>query len=528
MAVQSISSSSPRARSSSPEGAAKATALALLACGLGFRIAPLLDRGNRLLEQFPTEDGYLMLTIARNIALGRGMSTAAGTIPTNGTQPLVNLLYSLGFVVSGGDRWTGVFIALLWQILFAVLAAWLLWRLALRVLDGLPHATSVAWLCSSAWFASSQCMPHTMNCLETGAYGLVVLAVASLYVEFSLRRAGPWPLRWVLGMGGLLGVAFWVRNDAAFLIGAACVVRCLQHPGRQLLLWTRGMVEAFIMGATSVVIASPWLAYNKSNFGSIVPISGTSQSFSAGLGSNLSLLPVKLFEYLTVVLPVPGPQENHPAVCAVATVFVLGATVVLLRALRTLTGTRWTLTALVSLYGLGLAVYYGLFFGAAHFLGRYLFPLSPFLALAAVALGIGPVMRRGRLAAAGSAVLLVLVVLVQNVRIYLLGSEHMHFQVVEWVEQNVPEDVWVAAIQTGTLGFFHDRTINLDGKVNPEALQARIDGRTFEYVLEKQVDVLADWHGIEAWAQSEELGSEYEVVVSDPVLNLGVLRRRKP
>ena len=58
--------------------------LALLAIGFISRVLPLLDQDGRVIRQFPTEDGYLMLTIARNMALGHGMSTAGGTIPTNG------------------------------------------------------------------------------------------------------------------------------------------------------------------------------------------------------------------------------------------------------------------------------------------------------------------------------------------------------------------------------------------------------------------------------------------------------------
>src|SRR5262249_10342240 len=73
------------------------TVAGMVAVGLVSRVVPLLNSGGRLLRQFPSEDGYLMLTIARNIALGHGMSVANGTIPTNGTQPLATLLWALCF-----------------------------------------------------------------------------------------------------------------------------------------------------------------------------------------------------------------------------------------------------------------------------------------------------------------------------------------------------------------------------------------------------------------------------------------------
>lgn len=96
----------------------------------------------------------------------------------------------------------------------------------------------------------------------------------------------------------------------------------------------------------------------------------------------------------------------------------------------------------------------------------------------------------------------------------------MHFQVVEWVSANVPDTAWVAAVQSGTLGYFHDRTINLDGKVNPEALRARRfsahSGGIPHYVLEKRVDYLIDWVGLAAWADLPALRGKFTLLVADP------------
>ena len=66
----------------------------LLATGLLSRLSPLLDIERRLYWLFLSEDGYLMQTIARNMAIGVGMSTAHGTMPTNGVQPLATFIYA--------------------------------------------------------------------------------------------------------------------------------------------------------------------------------------------------------------------------------------------------------------------------------------------------------------------------------------------------------------------------------------------------------------------------------------------------
>ena len=108
----------------------------------------------------------------------------------------------------------------------------------------------------------------------------------------------------------------------------------------------------------------------------------------------------------------------------------------------------------------------------------------------------------------------------------------MHKQVVDWVQTNVAEGQWVGAIQTGTLGFFHDRTINLDGKVNPDALHARIvEGHVLNYVVQSKIYYLTDWTGITSWLSRKEsprFTEAFELVVKDEQRNLGVLRRVRP
>jgi hypothetical protein len=85
------------------------------------------------------------------------------------------------------------------------------------------------------------------------------------------------------------------------------------------------------------------------------------------------------------------------------------------------------------------------------------------------------------------------------------------------------------AVQTGTLGYWHDRTINLDRKVNPHALRARIDeGNVLAYVVDGPIACLTDWSGILSWTRREAGGFSdvFAPVVNDPVRNLGVLCRR--
>jgi hypothetical protein len=501
----------------------------LVLCGLVCRSAPFFGGEQRLLQQFPSEDGYLMLTIARNIGTGLGMSTAAGTIPTNGTQPFLAFVWALGFWVVDGDRESGVAFALAIQFVVAALAAGAIFLLGSRLLGNAPAARGTALLAASTWYATMLSVMHGMNCLETGTYAFVVV----LFVLSFLGRDGDPMRRWsttrAASLGAILGFIFWVRVDSVFLVAAACFCRAVLCEGSRWRITRRNVEASLLMGGTALLIASPWLLYSRVGFGSFIPISGIAQSWRTSFADGARQLVANLAEYILVVVPIPRDLETN-VLATIGSVLVIAAMIAAVVPLwiRAAPSVRAFL-ALVFSYGAALCTYYGLFFGAPYFMSRYLFPLSPFFALlwAIIAMAAWqrvPIEHERRAAVVGAVVLLVLIAY-PNLRLYRNGLRHMHFQVVEWVEANVTEDVWVGAIQSGALGFFHDRTINLDGKVNPEALEAARAGKIPEYVLAKPIRYIADWHGVASWSENEVLRPHFALLVDDPVRNLAVLAR---
>jgi hypothetical protein len=506
------------------------------------RLLPLLDLKGRLLRQFPTEDGYLMMTIARNLALGNGMSTAEGWIPTNGTQPGFNLVEALCFWLVGGQRRTGVLMIELVQCAVAMLAAWSLYSLGKHILHERSWGARAAALAAAFWYASANVVPHTMNCLETGAYVLMVLtSVGCWQTLWEKARDLETPLlaraAWV---GVVLGATFWVRIDAIFLIGALTVahVAWAWPQGRKRFFARLG--ESLIAGGVSLAIAAPWLLYNRIRFGHFMPISGLAESGGSAWFHNTALLPAALFRYVTLVAPIPHESSTRVPVILVCGVIVLAWGYLVLRAMRVAQSReRWLMTV-ASVLLAALSVYYGMAFGAGHFLDRYLFPASPFIALFSMSLLLAtaearPAFRLGRgwLSAVGA--LLFVATAGLHLRAYWQGDRHMHFQVVAWADRHVPSETWVAAVQTGTLGFFHDRTVNLDGKVNPEALAMRVGtDRIPEYVVDSRwgaahqsIDYLLDWRGLAVWQSLPAIRSNFDLLVDDAKVNLAVFRRKK-
>jgi hypothetical protein len=490
--------------------------------GITLRLAPLFDAGGRLLRSFPTEDGYLSLTIARNLALGKGMSVSDGTILTNGTQPLATVVWAALFALVGGERVAGVSAVLLAELAIALGAAWLISLLAREFVGSAPRAKLFSWLAASAWFASPVVLAHTMNCLETGLYAASVVALTLLYVRAS-RTAGPWTGRTVALFGVMMGLVFLARNDGVFLCAAVVLSHLVSPLGATRL---RRLGEAVGMGVLALVVGSPWLWYNISTFGHPVPVSGRAEAIAAKFGGNLVALPGILLEYVGLFVPVPKSVEEH-LVFAIAAALALGA---LLYAVgRAARGVRSPVTqrtlVVVATYAALLSVYYGFFFGAGWFLNRYLMPLSCFFAAGWAVAGLRWSESRARWFLAPVAAGCLALAVGLGYRGYARGAAHQHFQVVEWVDANVAPAQWIGAVQSGTLGFFHDRTLNLDGKVSPAAFAARTEHRIPEYAEGAGVDFLVDWHGIASWAKMPALAS-FEVLVADPVRNLAVLRRK--
>jgi hypothetical protein len=501
-------------------------ALALM-IGLAARVAPLLDPDGRGLRQFATEDGYLMLTIARNIALGNGMTVATGAIPTNGTQPLTSFLYAGLFWLVGGDKVGGVILVQIAGVIIALLCAVLLFLVGRRFLAGRPEATLVASVSAALWFAGPLATRHTQNCLETGLYTCLLLVMALVLLRFFPADGRIWSLPRCLGLGAFLGVAFWTRNDACLVAGAICLVRiapALRQGWRSL---GRPVLETAVIGTSALAVACPWLIYNRVNFGYFQPISGVAEGAHGRYGGSLVHLPANLADYFLVAFPTPSWLETHPAAVLFALLVIAGGVVFAFRLSAQLGAPARQLAAVVGVCTAAFTVFYGVFFGAEYFMSRYLFPLSPFLAVvgvhAAWTLATRVSAPRVRLVGAGASLVvggLVVVVLVclQQARIYARGTNNGHFQVVGWVEKHVPEETWVAAVQTGTLGYFHDRTLNLDGKVNPYALEAVLRGEMARYLLESEAEYFADWAGHWVW-------NGFELVVEDPERNLTVYRR---
>lgn len=506
--------------------------LAALIFGVFYRMIPIVGSERTLASFFLTEDGYLMLTVSRNMAIGNGITVSDGTIWTNGFQPLATFLFAVPYLLTGGSKMASLIGVTLIQIAISIAAAVAIRRFAARALDPQDEDPAWSWLVTALWFIGPLLLLHSMNGLETGLVTLTVV-ITALYFGRLVALGRRYTMAEQLMLGLLAGLCFLARNDAVFFVAALLVVRFIQVQLSRQESFIGAVTEAIPTGLLALLIGAPWMIYNYRLAGSIIPTSGQSQSFAADFGSNLTLSPIKLMETMFPMFPIPTSLEDS-AVLVLVSALVTGVLLTWFLVSATRRGGPFLVVIWAyTVYSVGIFSYYSFEFGAPWFLSRYFAPLAPLLIVAAVSVIRDLFSAFGRyrdvaLSAAGIASVVLCAALL--IRLLLPGvREQGHFQVVDWVDENVADEVWVGAVQTGTLGYWHDRTINLDGKVNPAALEALLtEGDVLDYVLRTDIEYLADWVGIAKWSEIEdrEFGAVFETLVDDPERNLGVLGKR--
>ena len=455
-------------------------------------IALLATRQQEMFFAFPlTEDGYLSLSVARNIAIGKGIS-ADGRELTNGFQPLWVFITAPWFSLFSGDRWGGVLGALATTSILMLLMAIFLGQIGKRVFasDSLSITLPLLGL------TSHQLLIQYFNGLETGLLVTTYLAIALFYALYGLST---FP-RALLG-GLLLGTLILVRIDAGFFAVALLGLDFLQ---RQRSL--AGMVRLAMAGIVMFVAASPWFAYGLWLTGSIMPISGQSLSLSA-------------LDWQSAIYHVIGAVARNAfptywtglwrplglvATVAMAAVVVRGLRARSTRAPANEIQSRFLTVFLAFVASMSLLMlFYMTSSSAVYFWPRYLTPIAIWGVLL-TGLFAEEIRRRSRLAAGlflfvvCSPAIIALASWQGNATATALfnkATQSLNSALLVQVDlarrfRTGTEPI--AAFQTGTLGFFLDGVYNLDGKVSISALKARRAHKTVDYMLDHDIGLFID------------------------------------
>lgn len=438
------------------------------------------------------EDGFYCFTIARNIARGLGIS-ADGEILTNGFQPLWVFFLSPVFHLVDGDRSLGVRLIFLINANIHIVAGLLLGRFAVRVFPVLESEKTVLfWLVASLYCGSATTWLHSFNGMETG---LLLLTYCGILLATTYLREGNKISEAILGV--LLGVLGLVRIDAGIFV--ALLLLALLATDRR--VYADRLASIFLIGGIAGLITSPWLAWNVLQFGNPMPISGQALYEFAIDWQRLEQIGKAVVGNLSPALYLSSFENG--ATIGIRCVAIIGMALAAMTFARTRPATSSQnkgLTAVIVLLVACaiLAFWYNFYSRASFFYFRYLAPLSligVLLAALAFLLILRFLSHRSSarlLAYAGLGVCLptVLFTAIAHTGVIFQGHSMLRHQV-PLVLQHVPERDWVASTQSGTLGFMRDRVLNLDGKVNPEALARK--NELPAYLAEKGVNWFADW-----------------------------------
>lgn len=446
-------------------------------------LASLIFRTQASLFELPlTEDGYYLLSVSRNIALGNGL-TIDGRQLTNGFQPLFAFLLVPIYALFGGDRYISLrgVLAVHWLTQIATaLTLGLIVKTSLRSW-GAERSTLGFWSAAFLWLASRYVLLNSYNALETG---LTLLFYALVWRWYQLRWIAGWKR---IGFGILLGLLVLARIDAAVFVAVLAAAELFD---RKVLLPAR-MARAAAVSLIPFLISLPWWLYNLLVFGSLMPSSGSSQeapfSFERVAPMLESLLQVAV-PYIQVRWIEGVPQMLiHAAV--ILTLAAIYAKTTYPQVKNTST---FRMGVIIASSTFLLGFYYLFFSGAPHFYGRYLTPLM----LVAIALAASALAQIDRFR---SLPVIVLAPIALIAGISVLG---WHFQIgvsqspfyrdqLHLIETYVPQTDVVSAGQSGTIGYFRDRVVNLDGKVNAEALQNRDNMEL--YLERRHISWYCDW-----------------------------------
>lgn len=493
--------------------------LCLLIIGTVFKLAPFFNN-YRLTYSF-IDDGYYMMTVARNIALGNGMSIADGTIQTNGIQPLYTFVLSLIYLITAGDKFSTIKLIVILQFIISCLTFFALWKIGSELLSERKDGPKIALFAAALWYVSPITYLNTTNGLETGFYTLLIL----LPVWMLFSKNAKYNTKFSILIGAVLGIIFWARNDVVFLVMAICLY-ILYYRIYDSENFSKNIIHVIIIGIVSLLVALPWLIYNKINFGHIIPISGQSEFVSSDTGGNLKHVPAVIVEYFFSFYQIPYYLKINAvttAICSFLTALLLFS---VFKIRRGYSKTFQKYFFITFIFLAALSLFYGLAFGTYWFLSRYLFPAAT-LAYFFWADGIFKILTHIKIKNVQYIVSSVFVLFMLSISVYNYKHDYQRvfYYLVDWTQNNLNGNEWIGSIQSGTVGYYYDKTINIDGKVNPEALAAIKEDKLLQYIINKKMDYLIDVNSFAEW-KNPELINNYDLIVNDPIKQIAVFKRK--
>lgn len=466
------------------------------------------------------EDGYYALTVAWNIASGKGVSYCYGKT-TTGIQPLFVLLVSgIGYVVRifGGDRWIFSRFVIFFGALNLIGVAHLLGKIAKKCAFDTTtkeNAYLATFLLSLLSFQSFRLFTYG---LETGVYLLLIALCVLKTLDLGDKRTTSFFDAFLLGV--LFGVTELARIDFGLLSGL--LILFLRRA--QLISWSQLLLVIVVSG----IMQLPWFLWVHHVSGLWMPSSGGASSALISWHTSGSRI-LEMLKALTSHFA-PWMYTGGKGFLSLLSLVSFIAFMSLLyrkNAQRAWTGLK---KRIIICWLRAICIFvmvYPIFFWTSFFYHRYsaivlLFSLPllgftaattddrqraflnrfapPFLA-SCFAVWAGLSLHTGRIG---------------NVQCVSAG----------FVGREFPSSVKIGAWQSGVMGYFNDNVVNLDGKLDFRALMAARQKMLYKYIDEEDIKILIDAPGYIHNALDDNYLRKWTMTETQPLNGSVCLRRQ--
>jgi hypothetical protein len=435
------------------------------------------------------EDGFYMLTVADNIAR-TGHITYNYDMPTTGIQPLSTFVFAgLAWIVHHlhGGTWALIRAMILEGAALFVFFAWMMASRVSRLAPPDSRGTVFTFAFFLTLLDYDLFRLFTYG-LETGIYLCLIAAAFWLSLRMMQTGKSSWKDAIVLGLLG--GFAELARIDFGVLFAILL--------GWMLLRRVLSVMQTVVCGLTALVICSPWFLFVHSISGAWIPSSGHAESRLIGSYDGVSRIIV--MTKAVIVHAFPWVYSNLPQSAAL----LFGAASLMLMAFLFSRAPRvraWLrapdgYVARCAPWMLGVLAFvaiYAIIFSVETFYVRYISVLF-IVAMPVVAMICSeqPLLRTKPAWMLGPLAVCFVFYCGSTLHRSWLGNNWLLDA--GYIHQYYPE-ARVGSFQSGTIGYFDRNVVNLDGKLNNDALKAQMNHTMAQYLDREGINVLVEWSG---------------------------------
>ncbi|MFH1473786.1 MAG: glycosyltransferase family 39 protein [Candidatus Aenigmatarchaeota archaeon] len=437
-----------------------------------------------LIEKIVLDDSFYVISVARNIALGNGV-TYNGADVTNGFQPLWGVILAPVFLMTDNLQ-LAVNIILTIATILDTLTVFMLFKLSEKL-----FGKKIGLMSAALYGLNPFIMFQSLNGIEMVLYVFLVITTLFYYCNLDKKMKN----KNLIVLGALIGLTLLSRLDGIFLLMAILADMLWKSKKKLITGIKRGALVVIVAG----LVVSPWFLWNYATFGSIVQSSAVAK-YNMGHGifpflntvapesisDSLSMITENIVRSAGAVAHQFGVIDfNSNFITIIISLFV---SVTLLYSLSSFKRLN-----VFILYALLLLSFYNIYFWGVQI--RYLTPIMPMIIMMASYgfYNLVKKIKKNDVLMAAIFVLFILLLVNNGIRQWDKGYYNWQSEMYEdalWIKGNTTPSTIVGSFNSGIYIYFSERkVVNIDGVVNFKAIEALENKNVVSYMKSENVTI---------------------------------------